>query len=161
MRRKDREVTSIDEIVQIIDKCDVCRVAFSVNDTPYIVPMNFGYQCSDGGLVLYFHCASEGKKLDIINKNANVCFEMDCSHKLVTGNLACDYTMGYESIIGNGHICYITDQVEKLNALNFIMRKYSNNNEIKNNGFKYNDKHVKNVTCLKLMAMEFSGKRLK
>lgn len=37
MRRKDREVTSIDEIVLIIDKCDVCRVAFSYNDIPYIV----------------------------------------------------------------------------------------------------------------------------
>lgn len=181
MRRKDREVTDMGEIEQIIDKCDVCRIAFSDNTIPYIVPMNFGYQLSGEGLILYFHCAIEGKKLDIMNKNANVCFEMDCSHKLVTGNLACDYTMGYESVIGNGQICYITDHKEKIDAFKFIMKKYGKNNQheinkrenndveinkSKNNEheikeFKYDENHLKNVTCLKLMAMEFSGKRLK
>lgn len=170
MRRKDREVTGTDEIISIIRKCDVCRIAFSDSDIPYIVPMNFGYQCSDEGFVLYFHCADKGKKIDIMNKNANVCFEMDCSQGLVTGDMACNYSFNFESIIGNGCICAITDKVEKLYALNLIMKKYSNNSEPKNNGAKnsdpkngefiYNDKLVETVTCLKLMVKDYSCKRL-
>jgi len=38
---------------------------------PYIVPMNFGYEMADGALSLYFHCANEGRKINIIKKNPN------------------------------------------------------------------------------------------
>lgn len=44
MRRKDREITDFDEIVAIMRKCDVCRIAVNDGDTPYIVPMNFGLE---------------------------------------------------------------------------------------------------------------------
>ena len=39
MRRKDREITDDNKIVEIIDKCKVMRIAMSVNDEPYIVPV--------------------------------------------------------------------------------------------------------------------------
>ena len=46
--------------------------------------MNFGYV---GGIEkrLYFHCANEGRKLDMIGKNNYVCFEMDSDHRLIEG----------------------------------------------------------------------------
>ena len=43
MRRKDREITDFNEIINIIKKCDVCRIALNDKDFPYIVPLNFGY----------------------------------------------------------------------------------------------------------------------
>ena len=42
MRRKDREITDREEILAIIRKCDVCRIALNDGDYPYIVPLNFG-----------------------------------------------------------------------------------------------------------------------
>ena len=42
MRRKDREITDFNEIIEIIKKCDVCRIALNDEDFPYIVPLNFG-----------------------------------------------------------------------------------------------------------------------
>ena len=44
MRRKDREITDFDEIVSIIKRCDVCRLALNDEEFPYIVPLNFGLE---------------------------------------------------------------------------------------------------------------------
>lgn len=155
MRRKDREVIKKNEIIQIIEKCDICRIAFLDNNIPYIVPMNFGYQYDDK-MILYFHCAKEGKKIDMIKKNNIVCFEMDCSHDPVTSDIACDSTMEYESIIGNGVIDIIYPVKEKITALNYIMKNYSIKKE-----FLFNDKKVRSTTILKLSVTDYSGKRHK
>jgi nitroimidazol reductase NimA-like FMN-containing flavoprotein (pyridoxamine 5'-phosphate oxidase superfamily) len=40
MRRKDREITSVDKKIEIIEKNKVCRLALSRNNFPYIVPLN-------------------------------------------------------------------------------------------------------------------------
>jgi nitroimidazol reductase NimA-like FMN-containing flavoprotein (pyridoxamine 5'-phosphate oxidase superfamily) len=156
MRRKDREVTDKEEIIQIIAQCDICRVAFSEENIPYIVPMNFGYEYRNGDLTLYFHGANKGKKLDIIKKNNTVCFEMDCSHKLIPAEVACNYSMEFESVIGNGKIMIITDEKEKIAALKFIMAKYSDRKD-----FQFEVKHVKAISVLKLIVTDYSGKRLK
>jgi len=156
MRRSDREVTDISEIIEIIEKCDVCRLAFSENNVPYIVPMSFGYEYTNGKLTLYFHGAKEGKKHDIMKKNPSVCFEVDCSHKLIEAEEADDYTMEYESVIGNGHVHLCNDKPEKINALNQLMKKYA-----KDKNFNFPDHVIESVTVFKLDVSEFTGKRLK
>lgn len=154
MRRKDREVSDIQEIVTIIKKCDCCRVALFDNEFPYIVPMNFGIEFENNKIVLYFHCASEGKKLELISKNPNISFEMDCCHKLITGDKACDYTMEYESVIGNGKAQVVT--TGKIEALNSIMRRFSDD-EI----FNYDENYLKAVTIFRIDVIDITGKRLK
>ena len=70
MRRSDREVTEFNDIVSIIKKCDVCRLALIDENYPYIIPLNFGMNITeDNVLELYFHGATEGKKLDLISKD--------------------------------------------------------------------------------------------
>lgn len=44
MRRKDREITDIEEIRDIIEKCKVCRLAMQDEEGLYLVPLNFGYE---------------------------------------------------------------------------------------------------------------------
>ncbi|MBR3742391.1 MAG: pyridoxamine 5'-phosphate oxidase family protein [Clostridia bacterium] len=60
MRRKDREVQSLDEIFDILNRCDTVRVAFRGEDYPYVVPVSFGTELADGKVTVYFHCAREG-----------------------------------------------------------------------------------------------------
>ena len=67
MRRADRAISGTEEVEEIIRKADVCRLAFANENFPYIVTMNFGYT-NDPEQLIYFHCASEGKKLDMIRK---------------------------------------------------------------------------------------------
>ncbi|MCL2126382.1 MAG: pyridoxamine 5'-phosphate oxidase family protein [Oscillospiraceae bacterium] len=156
MRRSDREITEKMEIMRIVEKCDVCRLAFVDNDVPYIVPMNFGFEYTDGKLILYFHGASEGKKHAIIAINPRACFEMDCSHKLIEAEEAAHYTMEYESVIGNGKISYITEKIEKTKALNYLMKQYA-----RDKSFSFSDHVIESVTVFKLDVLEFAGKRLK
>lgn len=61
MRRKDREITDFDEMVSVMRRCDVCRLAFQDGDVPYIVPLNFGMKVKEDSVTLYFHGALEGK----------------------------------------------------------------------------------------------------
>jgi len=43
MRRKDREITDRKKIEAILDKAPVCRIGFSKDNDPYVVPVCFGY----------------------------------------------------------------------------------------------------------------------
>ncbi len=122
MRREDREVKDINDILTIIDKCKVCRIAMLDKNKPYIVPLNYGYSYNDKILLLFFHSALEGRKIDLLKSNPVICFEMDCGHRLVTGDIACKYGYIYESIIGEGKITFIESEKEKSYALNQIMK---------------------------------------
>lgn len=67
-RRSDREVTDANEILGIIDKCDVVCIAINDNTYPYIIPVNFGYEFNNGKLTLFFHSSTDGRKHKIIEK---------------------------------------------------------------------------------------------
>lgn len=155
MRRKDREITDIDEIKAILIKSSVCRVAFFDEEYPYIVPLNFGFEEERGRFTLYFHCAGEGKKLDLLKCNSKVAFEMDCPDKLIEGDKACYSTMTFESVCGNGTLETVGDD-EKIPAMRLLMRQYSDKRE-----FDFDAFEVKAVTVLKLTVNELTGKRLK
>jgi nitroimidazol reductase NimA-like FMN-containing flavoprotein (pyridoxamine 5'-phosphate oxidase superfamily) len=155
MRRKDREITGIDEKLEIIKKCKVCRIGLSENNYPYIVPLNYGFSYDDGKLSLYFHCAPEGKKIDIIKKNNNACFEIDCDTKLIEGIKACDYSYEFKSIIGFGKIVFLETKEEKTNGLNYLMKQQTGN-DIKHD---YDEKELRNIIILRMLVDEFTGKQ--
>jgi uncharacterized protein len=74
---------------------------------------------------LYFHSAKEGKKIDIIRKNNQVCFEMDVEGEIVKGQKACFWGMKYVSVIGFGQAFFIEDNIGKRKALDILMKKYA------------------------------------
>ncbi|SHO51731.1 pyridoxamine 5'-phosphate oxidase family protein [Anaerocolumna xylanovorans] len=154
MRRKDREITDINDILSIVEKCDTCRIALFDKEYPYIVPMNFGCNYNSTNLELYFHCANEGLKLDLIKDNNHAAFEMDCSHKLIAGESACEYSMEFESVCGQG-LMEILKPDEKRDALTILMRQYSNAE-----AFQFQDRILEKVTVLKLKVESITGKRL-
>lgn len=153
MRRKDREVQSFEEIIKIIEKCDVCRLGLSVDNRPYVVPLNFGYEVMDGKISFYFHGASVGKKIEMIQKNPNVCFEMDCDHKLYERELAHEFSFEYSSVIGFGQIQLLSDLTERNHALQRIMHHYTGRAD-----YDLKDSIVNRLAILRLEVSEISGK---
>lgn len=156
MRRKDREVTDKNEIIDILNKCNTVRIA--LNDDygyPYIVPMNFGYDYKSDELILYFHCANAGKRMELIKRSNKAAFEMDCDHKLITSDVACDFSMEYSSICGTG-IIEVINGVEKISGINRLMKKY-----VGNKVFTFREEMLNSVVVLKLTVEQFSAKRLK
>ena len=93
MRKSDREITAHAEVLKLLDGCDTIRVAMHDEPYPYVVPLSFGWEQTEDGLFIYFHCAKEGKKLDLITKNGNVCFEADClaGYKSTGHGVTADY----------------------------------------------------------------------
>ena len=74
MRRSDRELKDMADIVAIAKRETVCTVAFHDESCPYLIPLNYGAEVEEGKLVLYFHGAKEGTKIDKIRENPQVSY---------------------------------------------------------------------------------------
>ncbi len=120
MRRADREIKDPKAIRALMDKAPVCRIGVSDDGMPYVVPMSFGLGERD----LYFHCAAEGRLLNIIRRNDRVCFEMDLFREVILGQSPCGCSCRYESVIGFGRAVIMDDPGEKKAALDRIMEHY-------------------------------------
>lgn len=121
MRRKDKEISDESGIEAIIKKTNVCRLGMVNGNKPYIVPLCFGYHDN----VLYFHGSLKGRKIDLIRKNPNVCFEFDLITETIESENACDWSIKYQSVIGFGKAVFIESSNEKRKALSIIMGQYS------------------------------------
>lgn len=125
MRRKDREVTDREQILEVIGRCDCCRLGFADGEDAYLVPLNFGYVQDGQGLHLYFHGAREGRKADLIRRKGRAGFEMDTNHQVNRNENPCEYSFRFQSVIGRGTIGPVEDPEQKAAALNLIMSRYS------------------------------------
>jgi len=87
------------------------------DDYPYAVPLSYVY---DSGKI-YFHCATNGHKLDGIKRNSKVSFCVIDKDQIVPGK----FTTYFRSAIVFGKARILTDDAAKRNALELIVRKYS------------------------------------
>ncbi len=152
MRRSDREIKEPDKIIEVMKKCDVCRLALNDEGYPYILPLNFGFRVEDGKVVLYFHGATEGTKYQLIDRDNRASFEMDCSHRLVMKEDSGSCTMEYESIIGRGLVEIVTDYDKKKEALDILMSQYHQED------FRYNEAVIARTTIMRLTVQNMTGK---
>jgi nitroimidazol reductase NimA-like FMN-containing flavoprotein (pyridoxamine 5'-phosphate oxidase superfamily) len=117
---------------------------------PYVLPFNFGYE--EG--IIFLHSAQQGKKIDILRNNPDVCVCFSTDHQLFHRHepVACSYGMKYRSVLAFGRIVFIEDYDEKVRVLNIIMQKYAGRS------FDYNPPAVNNVSVYKVVADTFEGK---
>lgn len=153
MRRKDREVSDIEEIKSIIEKCKVCHLAMVDKGLPYVVPLSFGYTIDDNSLTLFFHSAKAGRKLDILSENNSVCFEMAYEGELGLFENPCNSGYYFESVHGFGCVEFIEDVNEKCNALTLLMKHQSNQD------FVFTEKQANSVCVYKVVSTDFIGKK--
>jgi nitroimidazol reductase NimA-like FMN-containing flavoprotein (pyridoxamine 5'-phosphate oxidase superfamily) len=149
MRRHDKEITSRDEIEAIIEKSSVCRLAMIDGNEPYVVPLNFGYLNNQ----LFFHSASQGRKLDVLRANNRVCFEFDIDHQVVEGEQACKWGFRYQSVIGTGTVFFIDEQQAKQRAFKVIMEHYSDR------AFEFDPRLVEQTVVFGVAIDAMTGKR--
>lgn len=152
MRRSELEVKDINSILDIVKRCKSCAVAMKDSIGLYIVPLNFGYEYENDRLILYFHCARQGRKIDAIRQDNSVAFEMDTAHRLITADSACGYTYYYDSVVGSGKAFIVEDINDKIRALDAIMRHYADGR------FDYSQKSLEQVCIFKIIADGFTAK---
>lgn len=157
MRRKDREATDLDAVFEIVEHCHVLHLGMVDDGKPYVVALNFGYERKGNGLTLYLHCAAEGRKLDILRKNPNVFFQMDCASELVSGSMErpCAFSWKYESVTGSGNVEFIDDAEKKSYALNKIIQHISCTEE----KFSFPAASMARTCVLCVQSDDITGKR--
>lgn len=135
---KKFEITSKEEIENIICSVDVCNLAVVDGDKPYVVPMNFGYENG----VFFFHSAPVGKKVEALKENPYICVSVYVNEKLYFRNkdVACSYSMIFKSVIVSGKVNFEENIQEKKRIMNIIMKKYTDKDD-----FDYNNPAIKNV----------------
>ena len=152
MTKRERQVTDLVEIRRILDTGKVLHLGLAVNDEPYVVPMNYGYTMEDGKLVLYLHCAHQGRKLDMIRANSRVFFEIDCDHKPFEGEKPCQYGLVYSSVMGRGTASIVADVEEKKQAMTILMKTQTGKD------FTFEDRLVSIVTVVRIDVAEYTAK---
>lgn len=156
MRRNDREITDVGQIFEIIDKCSVVHLGMVDNGMPYVVPLNFGYERVGDLLVLYFHSASAGRKIDILKRNPHVFFQMDCSYGLRAGkaDVPCTYSWKYACVMGSGKVEFIDDISEKERALNLLFNHLGQTDR----NYKYPEEMLGKMCIYRVRSTDISGK---
>ena len=152
LTKRERQVTDPEQIIRILDTAKVLNLGLSVNDEPYVVPMNYGYRMEDGKLTLYLHSAVKGKKLDMIRANPKVFFSMDCDRMPFQGRVPCQYGIVYSSIMGRGTATLVEDVEEKKQAMSILMKTQTGKD------FTFEDRLVTIVTVIRIDVAEYTAK---
>lgn len=153
MRRKEKEITELEDIKQVISSCSYCDLAIMDSEYPYIVPMNFGVEYNDGQISLYFHGATKGTKVDLLNSNKKVAFSMCTEYSLKEGNSPCNFSMSYKSICGKGNVSFL-DGMDKKHALSIIMKQY-----VKDFSYEFKNEQLDGLMVFRVDVIEIKGKK--
>ena len=153
MRRRECEITDMNEILAILDKSKIIHLGLCDQDQPYVLPMNYGYIYENGTLTFYLHGAKEGYKYELIRKNPKISFELECDVIPFDGKVACQYGMSYSSVFGKG-IAEVTDDIdEKIKSLALLMKTQTGQD------FVFNENLVSIVNVIKVTVTEFTAKK--
>ena len=152
MTKRERQVTDLQQIREILDRAKVLHLGLSVNDEPYVVPMNYGYTMEDGKLILYLHSAVRGKKLDMIRANPRVFFSIDCDRMPFESEKPCQYGLVYSSVMGRGTACITDDVEEKKKAMSILMKTQTGKD------FTFEDRLVSIVSVIRIDVAEYTAK---
>jgi len=150
MRRKNKQLT-MDETFELLENCEYGVLStVGENGYSYGVPLDYAYKDN----CIYFHCATEGHKLENIEFNNNVSF---CVVNNVE-QIPDDFNTKYRSVIAFGKAEEVF-QDEKRKALILLLEKYSK--DFMESGAKYMESmwDKTKVVKIKIHHMTAKGKK--
>jgi uncharacterized protein len=115
LRRKDKKITDEAEVKAILHEARHVTIAMSIGDEPYLATLSHGYD--EGKSCIYFHCAREGKKVEVLRANPRVWGQALVDNGYQQGS--CDHL--YRTAQFHGRVTFIEDQVEKKHALRVMI----------------------------------------
>jgi nitroimidazol reductase NimA-like FMN-containing flavoprotein (pyridoxamine 5'-phosphate oxidase superfamily) len=111
LRRTEQEITNVDTLKQVLGCTQYVTIALCRNNEPYLVTLSHGYDPKRN--CIYFHCATEGKKLDYIRANNKVWGQAVIDEGFIEG----DCKQSYTSVQFEGTVTFPQLIDEKLDAL--------------------------------------------
>ncbi len=151
IRRKDR-ILSEDKTLKLLESGEYgfLSVGTDTDGYAYGVPLNFVYDKESNAI--YFHCAPEEHKLEILQLNNKISFCI-VGHTLP---VASKFTTKYESIIAFGVANIQLSDNEKREGLLKLVKKYSPEHVVA--GKKYIESAFHRTFVFKLQVEHIAGK---
>lgn len=150
MRRKDKEIQDPGVIESILATNHVVRVAWTTEEGPYLLPLNYGYR--EGRI--YIHSAPEGRKIEASRAHPEVCFEVSDSIQVLQADTPCGFTTRYRSVIGTGRIHIVTDFTEKVEGLSILMEQGTGKS-----GWEFPSEMISRLVILRIDIETLTGKK--
>ena len=152
------EIKSKEKIIRFLNEQETGRICSLDKDGyPQIIPMNFVY-AND---VIYMHSHTKGEKIENINRNNKVGFEVDKSLEFLPSYFtdpldASQADTLYISIVIKGIAALVSDRNEKTLALNALMKKYQPEGRYEN--IRTDMKVIDEVAIIKIIPSTMRGK---
>lgn len=121
IRRQNRTLDDDARIQELIANSEYGFLSLGINENGYGYGIPISYAYDEASNSLYFHCAPEGQKLDMLKVNNKVSF---CVVG-VTRPIADQFTTLYESVILFCKADIELSDEEKRKALRLLVKKYS------------------------------------
>jgi nitroimidazol reductase NimA-like FMN-containing flavoprotein (pyridoxamine 5'-phosphate oxidase superfamily) len=150
------EENGLKEMEKVLNQAEVGRIAFSDGFLPYIIPLNFVYH--EGKIA--FHCAWEGKKLELIKKNPNCCFEVDEFMGEVSYHYDSLCHLDYDSVLAFGKARIENGVKEKLRFFQLLHAKYKEiyRKPLSKGGIRFEEKNISEACCVVIDIKELTGR---
>ena len=152
IRRKEKEIKDKNEMLTIIEKAKYITVAMCKDNEPYLVTLSHGYDRERN--CIYFHCAKEGKKIEILMEHNRVWGQALIDKGYVEG--ACDHL--YATTQFKGRVAFVDGIDEKRHALEVMIRAREKVSQIVIDA-QLTEKSVKGVQIGRIDIGFLSGKK--
>ena len=159
MRRKDREMKDMAEILAVVTAENVCSVAILDEPCPYLVPMNYGAEMEDGRLALYFHGAKAGRRAELLKGQPKVSFTILGAHELrMDAENPGKSTTGFESVCGFGQAEVLFGE-ERKKGLAVLMNHLGRPSGASFSSEDFSGPSCDNALVWRIVTEEVTGKR--
>jgi len=150
MKTLNQEIKDQKIMGEILACAEFIRISMIDGDRPYILPFNYGYK--DG--CIYIPSAPEGKKIDLLKQNPEVCFEIEQSESIIKSKKSCKWSSLYRSVEGSGTVEIVSDREGKQSGMEIIMAQHGAPDPD-----DFNPQNMKYMVILKLNIASLSGKQ--
>ncbi|MDR2884803.1 MAG: pyridoxamine 5'-phosphate oxidase family protein [Deferribacteraceae bacterium] len=144
MRRKEKRCTDHKILLDFLNEAKVMNLAMQTGGAPYVIPLHYVYNNDS----LYFHCANEGYKIELMQKYPEVGFTINEFERTISTNAnnPCATGSRYKSIVGDARAEIVKSNCNKVAILNALMAKYTGRTE----AIEFKDETLAEVNIVKL-----------
>lgn len=115
MRRTEREILDPEFMHQVLRDATEMYIALNSGEAPYILPVNYVFHNG----CIYFHCALEGRKLDLLRADPRIGFSAAVDVRVEKT------TTRYRSVCGTGIGELVDDPALKDEVLQAFAARYN------------------------------------
>lgn len=148
MRRQEKECKDEAKLKSFLEKMTHMQIALNSPGTaPYIVPVNYIYHNG----ALYFHSATEGRKVELIKADPVLGFAINEQCIIRQGGTACATGTAYRSVIGHAEASIVEEG--KTDILNLFVKRFTAHENV-----EYSSDILSKVFIFKLSILSISFK---